>query len=72
MKLVAHEAVVEHGQVKLPDSVRLPDQTRVIVLVPGPAEEAPLLHLLSPRLVRPECAADFQMEVAEEPRDAGL
>jgi hypothetical protein len=34
--------------------------------------EVPRIHMRSPRLADPECAADFIMEVAEDSRDAGL
>ena len=39
--------------------------------LPG-VEELPRLHVGSPRLAKPERAADFTLEVAEESRDAGL
>ena len=71
MKVTAYEATVENGQVKLVGPVRLPEHARVYVVVPGP-EEPRVLHVGSPRLAQPERAADFTLEVAEEPRDAGL
>lgn len=71
MKVTAYEATVENGQIKVVGSVRLPEQARVYVVVPD-AEGATVLRVGSPRLARPEQAADFTMEVAEEPRDAGL
>jgi hypothetical protein len=71
MKVTTYEATVENGQVKLPEAVRLPEHTRVFVVVPG-VEEAPRHHLRSPHLVQPERAADLILEVTEEPRDASL
>jgi hypothetical protein len=71
MKVIAYEATVENGQVKLPEAVHLPDRSRVYVLVPG-VEEFRVFHAGSPRLAQPERAGDFTMAVAEEPRDAGL
>lgn len=39
---------------------------------PLAVEAPPRVHVGSPRLARPEQAADFAMEVREECRDAGL
>ncbi len=71
MKLATYEATVENGQIRLSEPVRLPERAKVYVLVPG-VEEAPRVHLASPRLVRPELAADFVKEVTEESRNAPL
>ena len=71
MKVVTYEAIVENGQVKLPDDVHLPEHARVYVVVPG-AEEVAAYHIASPRLARPEQARDFAKEVIEEGRDADL
>ena len=71
MKVTAYEATVENGQIKVVGAVRLPEHARVFVVVPD-AEGTTVLHVGSPRLTQPERAADFTMEVAEEPRDAGL
>ncbi len=71
MKMTAYEATVENGQIKVVGAVRLPEHARVYVVVPD-AEEAIILHVGSPRLAKLEDAADFMMEVVEEPRDARL
>jgi hypothetical protein len=71
MKVTTYEATVENGQIKLFDAVRLPEHATVYVVVPDMKEGAPI-HFRSPRLARLECAADFKMEVTEEPTDAGL
>jgi hypothetical protein len=71
MKVTTYEATVENGQIKLSEPVRLPEHARLYVVVPG-VEEKPRLHVGSPRLADPRRAADFTMEVAEEPRNAGL
>lgn len=34
MKSTTYEATVENGQIKLPDTVHLPDRTKVFVVVP--------------------------------------
>lgn len=71
MKITTYEATVENGQIKLSEAVSLPERAKVYVVVPG-VEAASGFHVGSPRLAQPERAADFAMEVAEEPRDAGL
>ena len=69
MKVVTYEATIEGGQVKLPETVRLPEHSRVYVVVPQ-AEEVP--HIRSPRLAQPEQASAFVKEVIEEGQDARL
>jgi len=71
MKVATYEATVENGQIRLSEPVHLPERATVYVIVPG-VEEAPRFHIVSPRLARPETAADFVKEVTEEPRDAAL
>lgn len=71
MKVTTYEATVENGQIKLPEAVRLPEQARVYVVVPG-GQEGSGIRIMSPHLAQPERAADFVMEVTEEPSDAGL
>lgn len=72
MKIATYEATVENGQIRLSEPVSLPELTKVYVVVPG-VEEAPRFHVASPRLARPERAADFVKEVtAEDPRDGAL
>ena len=71
MRITSFEATVENGQIKLPETVRLPEHARVYVLVPG-FEEAPSFHVGSPRLAHLEEAADFAKEVSQEPTDASL
>lgn len=71
MKVVTYEATVENGQVKLPETVHLPEHARVYVVVPG-VEEAPQFHIRSPRLARPEQASEFVKEVIVGGHDAGL
>jgi hypothetical protein len=71
MGVVTSEGVVENGRVRLEGGIQLPEKTKVYVLVPE-LPRAPLAHMASPRLAHPEQAGDFQMEVTEEPADAGL
>ena len=62
MGVLTLEAVIENGVIRLPASVRLPDHTRVYVVVPD-AEAKPTYRVISPRLVQPEPMADFALEV---------
>ena len=70
-KLATFEGVVENGQVRLPPNTSIPEKTRVYVLVPD-AETRTTLYIASPRLVHPEQAKDFEMEVIEDTTDAGI
>ena len=70
MRVATYEAVVENGQIRFLESVRLPERSRVYVVVPG-IEDAARYHVPSPRLANPERAADFAKEVIEEAPDAG-
>jgi hypothetical protein len=71
MKVTAFEGVVEHGQIRLPDGVRLPENARVYIVVPD-VEVQPVAYIASPRLAHPEQLADFKKEVVEEGHDAGV
>lgn len=64
MPPVTIEGVIENGQVRLPDKICLPDKTKVFVLIPD-MERPQSFHVPSPRLVRPEDAERFVMEVTE-------
>lgn len=70
-KLATYEGVVENGHVTLPPNADIPGKTRVYVLVPeGETQRSP--RIASPRLVHPEQAKDFEMQVIEGTTDAGL
>lgn len=64
MKVLTYEAVVERGQVKLPETVKLPEHAKVYVVVPG-VEDLPPSMIHTPHLLRPEQAPDFAMEIVE-------
>ena len=64
MKVATYEATVENGQIKLPESVQLPEHARVYVVVPG-FEEVVRFRVGSPRLARADAAADFVMDVVQ-------
>jgi hypothetical protein len=69
MSVTSFEGIVENGRIRLEPAVRLPENTKVYVLVPNlPA--MPTARVRSPRLAHPEQAADFTMEIVEP--DAGV
>lgn len=65
MSVTTFEGLVENGQIRLPANFRLPDKTRVYVVVPN-LEVKPVAHIYSPRLVHPEQVQDFEKEVVED------
>jgi hypothetical protein len=69
--LQPYEGVVENGQVKLSETVRLPEHAKIYVVVPE-VEERPRFHAGSPRLAEPDRVGDFIKVVAEEPSNAGF
>jgi hypothetical protein len=71
MSVRTFEGEVEKGQIKLKSPLNLPDRTKVYVVVPG-VKVAGSARVHSPRLARPEQAADFEMEIEEAPPDAEL
>jgi hypothetical protein len=71
MSITTIEAIVENGQIRLPDSVRLPEKAKVYVLIPDISAPS-ASYVGSPRLAHPEQAADFEKEVVEEDSDASL
>jgi hypothetical protein len=52
------------GAVKLAETVRLPEQAKVYVVVPG-VEDLPPSRIQTPRLLQPEQVSDFAMEILE-------
>lgn len=71
MSMTTFEATVENGQIKLPHALRLPEKTKVYVVVPS-IEGQPQFSAGSPGLAHPEQAADFVKEVIEEMSDTSL
>ena len=69
MSILTLEGIVDHGQIRLPANVRLPENARVYVLVPEVQVEG-VARIASPRLAHPEDAADFVMEIGVA--DAGV
>lgn len=71
MQIAAFEGVVENGRVRLNTDIRLPENTKVYVLIPND-EEKKIVRIFSPRLAHSEQAAAFKKEIVEEPLDANL
>jgi hypothetical protein len=60
------EGVVERNRIRLKANVRLPENTKVYVIVPDVQAEQ-VARVYSPRLAHPAQAADFKMEIIGEP-----
>ena len=71
MGVLTLEGVVEEGKIRLTAGIRLPEQTKVYVVVPG-TEVIGQARIVSPRLVHREDVQDFCLEVVEAPPDADL
>ena len=71
MGVVTLEGVVENGQIRLSTDVRLPEKTKVYVIVPDMQVEQ-RAHIYSPHLAHPEEIKDFEMDVIEESCDANV
>ena len=69
MGIMTLEGVVERKRIRLKTNVRLPENTKVYVIVPD-VQVDQVARVFSPRLVHPEQAADFKMEIVGEPPDA--
>ncbi|RIK71857.1 hypothetical protein DCC62_21300 [candidate division KSB1 bacterium] len=71
MNVLAYEGIVDNGLIRLAEGVQLPEKGRVYVIIPD-LEPKRVAHVYSPRLVHPEQAKDFRLEVREAPPDAGI
>ncbi len=71
MGIVTLEGIVDHGIIRLIPEVKLPDRTKVYVIVPGIHVER-VARVFSPHLAHPEQADDFRMEIIAEIPDAGV
>jgi len=58
MNVATFEGIVENGQIKLPEDVRVPERTKVYVVIPG-VDQPNTMRVRSPRLAHPEQAQDF-------------
>jgi len=71
MSVVTIEGIVAEGQIRLNTNIRLPEKTKVYVVVPDMQIDR-IAHVVSPHLAHPEQAEDFKMQVMEESADASL
>ncbi len=71
MTVTTYQGIVENGQIRLQPGVLLPEKATVYVVIPD-GEPMQASRIASPRLARPEQAADFKKVVIEEEKDAGL
>jgi hypothetical protein len=65
------EGIVENGQIRLLEDIRLPENTRVYVVIAESNASRPA-HVRSPRLAHPEQAGDFVKQVTEVSTDAPI
>ena len=66
-----YEAVYETGVIKLLEPIRLPERTRVLVVVPD-STETRIHRIASPRLANPAQTQEFDKVVIEELHDAAI
>lgn len=66
-----YEAIYESGVIRLKDNIRLPENTKVYVMVPEGGEKLSY-RITSPRLAHPEQSADFVKEVVDEEYNAPI
>ena len=66
MSVTTYEAIIENGQIKLPQALRLPEKTKVYVVIPD-VEIQPAIKVGSPHLTHPEQFIHFIKEIVEEP-----
>ena len=71
MSIVTIEGIVDNSQIRLKTNIRLPEKTKVYVVVPDVQIEQ-IARIFSPRLAHPEQATDFKMEIVEESPDANV
>ncbi|MDI6769041.1 MAG: hypothetical protein QMD04_05135 [Anaerolineales bacterium] len=71
MTITTYEGVVEKGKIRLNIGVRLPDNTKVYVVVPEVQAER-TARMMTPRLAHPEQASDFKMEIIEDNSNARI
>ena len=65
MSILTFEGIVEGGQIRLKESVRLSEKTKVYIVIPN-FETKQAHQIISPRLVQKDQARDFKMEIVGE------
>ncbi|MDZ4658600.1 MAG: hypothetical protein SH868_13570 [Bythopirellula sp.] len=61
---MTYEATIINGVIQLPAHVQLPENSRVLIVVP-PESPIPPQRIPTPQLAHHEQAIDFQMDVRE-------
>jgi hypothetical protein len=69
MTITTYEGIVEKGKIRLKARIRLPEKTKVYVVVPVNRQKK-TARVASPRLVHRKQASDFKMIVSEEKANA--
>jgi hypothetical protein len=76
MSVLALEGVVEaEGLIRITSDIRLPQQTKVYILIPDLISEVDKnkpAYIYSPRLAHAERASRYIMELIEDPEDARI
>ena len=70
MAIQTFEGIVEEGIIRLVGDIRLPDRTKVYIVVPG--LEAKRVRVVSPRLAHRDQLKDFRKQVIEDTHSAGV
>ena len=63
MQITTIEGIVKNGQIQLTEDIKLPESTKVYVVVPN--LEKRTARIMSPRLVDKERLKDFKREIIE-------
>ncbi len=71
MSVATWTGIVENGQIRLAEGIRLPEKTLVYVVVPDAADSPPA-RVSSPRLANSKLASVFTKTVTIESENAGL
>ena len=66
MSVTTYEGVVEKGKIRLKSDVKLPENAKVYVIVPGlQTQTKKTSRVLTPRLTHRKQAIDFKMKVGK-------
>jgi hypothetical protein len=63
MEVTTFEGIVENGQIRLTDDIKLPEMSKVYIVVPN--LERKTAKIMSPRLLDKERLVDFEREIVE-------
>lgn len=71
MTISTYEGIVENGKIRLKVGIKLPENATVYVIVPQTAAQQ-TIQWRTPRLLNPEQAKDFHMEIGEDLTNAAV